>query len=52
MGLSINTKEYALRYEKYLPVLKGYNNTNWIADFEKLKSTSGYIFTFEGAAVS
>ena len=51
MGLSINTKEYALRYKKYLLVLKGYNNANWIADFEESKSTSGYMFTLGGATI-
>ena len=35
-----NTKEYALRYENYQHVLEGYNNANWIADFEEPKSTS------------
>ena len=51
MGLSINTKEYAFKYEKYLHVLKGYNNANWIVDFVKSKSTSGYMFTFGGATI-
>jgi len=31
MDLSLNTKEYALRYEKYSHVLEGYKNANWIA---------------------
>ena len=47
-----DTNEYVLRYGKYPPVLKGYNDANWIADSEKAKltrSTSGYIFTLEGA---
>ena len=28
VGYVSNTKEYVLRYEKYPPVLKGYNNAN------------------------
>ena len=52
MGLSIKTKEYTLRHEKYPHVLKGYNNTNWNADFEESKSTSRYIFTFRDAIIS
>ena len=52
MDLSLNTKEYALRYEKYPPVLEGYSNPNWIADFRESKSTSGYVFTLKGATIS
>jgi len=52
MDLSINTKDYALKYEKYPLILKRYSNTNWIADFEESKSTSGYMFTLRGIAIS
>ena len=45
-------KEYGLRYRKYLHVLEEYNDANWIADSEESKSTSGYIFTPGGTAVS
>ena len=48
-GLLEEYQEYALRYEKYPPVLEEYSDANWIADFEKPKSTSEYIFTFGGA---
>jgi len=43
-----------LRYEKYAPILEGYeyNNANWIVDSDESKSTSGYIFTFGGATIS
>jgi len=51
VGYVSNTKEYALRYEKYSPILEGYSDTNWIADSEKSKSTSEYIVTLEGATV-
>ena len=46
------TKEYALRYGHYSPVIEGYSDANWIVDFEKSKSTSGYVFTLGRAAVS
>ena len=45
-------REYALKYEKYPPVLEGYNDSNWIADSNESKSTSGYVFTLGGATVS
>ena len=51
-GYVSNTKEYALRYEKYLLVLEGYNDANWITDFKKSESTSGYVFTLGGATIS
>ena len=52
LGYVSHTKEYALRYGQYLHVLEGYNDANWIADSEESKSTSGYVFTLGGAAVS
>jgi len=42
-----NTKEYALRYRKYPPVLEGYSNANWIADSEESKSTSGSVLNIK-----
>ena len=47
-----HTKEDALRYRQYPPVLEGYSDANWIADSVKSKSTAGYIFTLGGAVVS
>ena len=41
-----------MRYEKYPPVLEGYNDANLIEDSEELKSTSGYVFTLRGATIS
>jgi len=51
VGYVSNTKEYALRYQKYPLVLEGYIDANWIADYEESKSTSGYIFILRGATV-
>ena len=45
-------KEYVLRYRTYPPILEGYSDANWIADSEESKSTSGYVFTLGGGAVS
>ena len=52
LGYVLHTKEYALRYGQYPPVLEGYSDANWIADSEESKSTSGYVFTLGEAAVS
>ena len=41
-----------MKYKIYPSVLEGYNDANWIADSDELKSTSGYGFTLRGAAVS
>ena len=34
------------------PILEGYVNANWTGDLDGRKSTSGYLFTFEGGVVS
>ena len=52
MGYVSHTKEYALRYGQYPPVLEEYSDANWITNSEESKSTNGYIFTLGGAAVS
>ena len=46
------TQNYGLHYSKYLAVLEGYYYANWISDTKDSKSTSGYLFTFGGGAVS
>ena len=46
------TKNYGLHYSKYLAVLEGYCDVNWISDTKDLKSTSNYLFTLGGGAVS
>jgi len=52
VGYLKNTIKYALRYEKYPPVLEAYSDANWITDLEESKSNMGYIFTFRGAVLS
>lgn len=47
-----HTKTYGLNYGKEPVVLEGYSDANWISDSKNSKSTSGYVFTLGGAAVS
>ena len=46
------TRDYGLHYIRYLAVLEGYSDANWISDVKNSKSTSGYVFTLAGAAIS
>jgi hypothetical protein len=46
------TSIYGLHYTGYSAVLEGYSDSNWISDTDKIKATSGYVFTIGGAAIS
>jgi len=46
------TINYSLIYCGFPSVLEGYSDANWISDLDELKSTSGYVITLEGSAVS
>ena len=46
------TQNYGLHYSKYPVVLEGYSDANWISNTKDSKSTSGYLFTLGGGAVS
>ncbi|KAI3728566.1 hypothetical protein L6452_17204 [Arctium lappa] len=46
------TREYGLHYGKYPMVIEGYSDANWISDIKDFRSTSGYVFTLGGAAIS
>ena len=46
------TQNYGLHYSNYPAVLVGYCDANWISDTKDSKSTSGYLFTLGGGAVS
>ena len=46
------TSKYGLHYTRYPAVLEGYSDANWISDTADSKSTSGFVFTLGGAAVS
>jgi hypothetical protein len=46
------TLNYVVHYTRYPAVLEGYSDANWISDTNDTKSSSGYVFTLSGAAVS
>ena len=46
------TQNYGLHYTRYPAALEGYSDANWISDMKDTKSTSGYVFTLGGVAVS
>ena len=46
------TQNYGLHYSKYPAVLEGYYDVKWISDTKDSKSTSGYLFTLGGGAMS
>ena len=46
------TRNIELNYTRYPAVLEGYCDANWISDTRDSKSTSRYVFTLGGAAVS
>ncbi|XP_075473366.1 uncharacterized protein LOC142504375 [Primulina tabacum] len=52
LGYLKYTLNYGLIYSKYLAVLEGYCDANWISDTKDSKSTSGYVFTIGGGSVS
>ncbi|XP_059277541.1 secreted RxLR effector protein 161-like [Lycium ferocissimum] len=52
LGYLQYTQDYALHYNKYPAVVEGYSDANWITGSSEVKSTSGYVFTIEGGAVS
>ncbi|GKD31219.1 zinc finger, CCHC-type containing protein [Tanacetum coccineum] len=44
--------DYELHYDRYPAVIEGYNDANWISNIKDSRSTSGYVFTLGGAAIS
>ncbi|XP_073152815.1 secreted RxLR effector protein 161-like [Henckelia pumila] len=40
-----HTLEYELYYTRYVAVLEGYSDANWISKTKESKSTSGYVFS-------
>jgi len=46
------TMDYAIEYSGFPTVLEGYSDANWISDSDETKSTSGYVFTLGGGAVT
>jgi hypothetical protein len=41
-----------IKYTRFLLVLEGFSDANWISDSDQMKPTSGYVFTLAGGAVS
>jgi hypothetical protein len=41
-----------MKYTGFMSVLEGFSDANWISDSDQMKSTSGYVFTLAGGAVS
>jgi hypothetical protein len=52
MHYLVGIMDYRIHYSRYLAVLEGYSDVNWISDVDELYATSGYVFTLGGAAVS
>ena len=52
LGYLDDTQNYVLHYNKYLAVLEGYSDANWITGSTQTKSTSGYVFTIGGGVIS
>ena len=46
------TQNHGLHFARYPHIIEGYWDANWISDSKDSKSTSGYVFTLGGAAVS
>ncbi|KAI3503229.1 hypothetical protein L1887_31668 [Cichorium endivia] len=46
------TRTYGLHYTRYPEVIEGYSDANWTSDVSDSKSTSGFLFTLGGRAVS
>ncbi|XP_075504625.1 secreted RxLR effector protein 161-like [Primulina tabacum] len=46
------TSDLGLHYTRYPAVIELYSDANWIFGMKNSKSTSGFIFTLEGAAIA
>jgi len=46
------TMDYAIECSGFPVVLEGYSDANWISDSDETKSTSDYVFTLGGGAVT
>ena len=52
LGYLKKTKDLGLYYSGYPAVLEGYSDANWVTSMGDNKSTSGWIFTLGGGAIS
>jgi len=46
------TINYDIHYTCFPALIEGFSDANWIYDSDETKSTSGYVFTLAGGAVS
>nr|GEV49733.1 zinc finger, CCHC-type [Tanacetum cinerariifolium] len=46
------SRDYGLHYDRHPAVFEGYSDANWISNIKDSRSTSGYVFTLGGAAIS
>jgi len=51
-GYLLKTKNLGLHYGKFPAVLEGYTDASWISSVGDYKSTTGWIFTLAGGAIS
>ncbi|XP_073275465.1 secreted RxLR effector protein 161-like [Primulina huaijiensis] len=52
LGYLKRTKSFGLFYNNFPVVLEGYTDASWITSISDNKSTSGWIFTLGGGAIS
>ncbi|XP_073063991.1 uncharacterized protein [Primulina eburnea] len=46
------TRDHGLHYNRYIAVVEGYIDANWISDMKDSKSKNGFVFTLGGAAIA
>jgi hypothetical protein len=46
------TMSFEIHYSRHTVMLEGYSDVNWISDIDQIYTTSGYVFTLRGGAVS
>lgn len=46
------TMNFGILYSGFSAVLEGYSDANWVSDSDETKSTSGYVFTLGGGAIT
>ena len=51
-GYLMKTKRLGLQYSKFPAVLEGYTDASWISNVGDSKSTTGWVFTLAGGAIS
>eukprot|EP00261_Vitis_vinifera_P027472 XP_010661281.1 PREDICTED: uncharacterized protein LOC104881771 [Vitis vinifera] len=52
LGYLKNTKELSLQYSKFPAIIEGYSDASWISSVGDNLSTTGWVFTLGGGAVS